>query len=286
MDNSQANKSDLSNGGMELKNCSCFHLPINNYKYNNQNYPPPSPTLSSTKYRINPSQSFLHNSSSFICACYLLEKYSLIDEIICYLIKICSYFSINKLYDFTDILPLNDSIYKYYSSEYVKNPHLYYHYIETLKGFIVVIINKSKFNWNCNSIIEYNIEKKEYYAYFNFGRFKINYDLMIYDFDYKFKNILTKFNYHDSYLYLRQSTTIIEKLKSPNIKINVSNANNINYVKSTSSNINEENEIAYKPFVNKYIIIKIFKHFLKHLNILILQILNIIIMLKNYLIIC
>ena len=109
---------------------------------------------------------------------------------------------------------------------------------------------------------------------------------MIYDFDYKFKNILTKFNYHDSYLYLRQSTTIIEKLKSPNIKINVSNANNINYVKSTSSNINEENEIAYKPFVNKYIIIKIFKHFLKHLNILILQILNIIIMLKNYLIIC
>ena len=191
LDFSQANKFDLSNGGMELKNCSCFNLSINN-----NNYPLQTP-----------------------CACYLLKKYLLIDEILYYIIKICNYFSTNKAYDFTDILPMNDSIYKYYSYEYIKNPHLYYHYIETLKGFIVIIINKSKFNWNCDSIIEYSIEKNEYTAHFNFGRFKISYDLKLYDFDYRFKNILTKFNYLDSYLYLRQSTTIIEKLKYTNIDI-------------------------------------------------------------------
>ena len=194
LDFSKANKLDLTNGGMELKNCSCFNLSIKN-----NNYSPKTP-----------------------CACYLLEKYLLIDEILYYIIKICNYFSNNKEYDFTDILPMNDSIYKYYSSEYIKNPHLYYHYIETLKGFIVIIINKSKFNWNCDSIIEYSIEQNEYTTHFNFGSFKISYDLKLYDFDYRFKNILTQINYLDSYLYLRQSTTIIEKLKSE------SNKNNIN----------------------------------------------------------
>ena len=113
----------------------------------------------------------------------------LIDKIIYHIIKICTYFTINGKYDFTDILPMNDSYYN--SSEYVKNPHLYYHYIETIKGFIVIIINKAKFNWYCNSIIEYNIKQNEFISYFSFGKFKISYDLKIYDFDFKFKNMIT-----------------------------------------------------------------------------------------------
>lgn len=210
LDYSQPNKFNLSNGLIELKNC-----PFYNYK--NQNYPPPGPSIAQSKY---------DNPPCSICVCDLLEKYILIDEIIFHIIKICTYFSINIKYDFTDILPMNDLYYNYYSSDYVKNPHLYYHYIETIKGFSAIIINKSKFNWYCNSIIEYNIKQNEFIAYFSFGSFKINYDLMVYDFDFKFKNILTSFNYYDSYLYLRQSTTIIERLKSNNAKISISNNNN------------------------------------------------------------
>ena len=224
LDYSQPNKFDLTNGLIELKNCP-FHCSSinNNYNYKNQNYPPPDPSIVSSKY---------DNQSCSICVCALFEKYMLIDEIIYHVIKICTYFSPNIKYDFTDILPMNDSNYNYYSSDYVKNPHLYYHYIETIKGFSVIIINKSKFNWNCNSIIEYNIKQNQFIAYFSFGNFKINYDLKIYDFDFKFKNILTSFNYYDSYIYLRQSITIIERLKSNTVKI------------STSKNINEINKIS------------------------------------------
>lgn len=220
LDYSQPNKFNLSNGLIELKNCPFHCSSVNNnynYNYKNQNYLPPGPLIAQSKY---------DNSPCSICVCDLLEKYILIDEIIYHMIKICTYFSINIKYDFTDILPMNDLYYNYYSSDYVKNPHLYYHYIETIKGFSVIIINKSKFNWYCNSIIEYNIKQNEFIAYFSFGSFKINYDLMVYDFDFKFKNILISFNYYDSYLYLRQSTTIIERLKSNNAKISISNNNN------------------------------------------------------------
>ena len=222
------NKFDLSNGGIEIKNCPCHPLPINNNN-NNQNYPPPGPSMTLPKKKMLSPPG--NQPPSSICVCNLFEKYILIDEIIYYIIQICTYFSINTKYDFTDILPMNDFYYNYYSSDYVKNPHLYYHYIETIKGFIVIIINKSKFNWNCDSIIEYNIKRNEYIAYFIFGKFKINSDLRIYNFDFKFINILSSFNYYDSYLYLRQSTTIIESLKSKNIKINASkNINKINSI--------------------------------------------------------
>ena len=215
------NKFDLSNGGLGLKNCTWHSLSLNNY---NKNYPPPGP--------------------SSICACNLYEKYILIDEIMYYIIQICIYFSTNLIYDFTDILPMNDLYYKYCSSEYVKNPHLYYYYIETIKGFIVIIINKSKFNWKCNSIIEYNIEKKEYTAYFSFGNFKISYDLKIYDFDYKFKNILISFKYFDSFLYLKECTNIIDRLKSNNEEIKIKT---INYFEKLANNL-EKSKIN---FINK-----------------------------------
>ena len=155
-------------------------------------------------------------SESFICACLIYEEYILIDEIMFHLIIICTYFSTNYSYDFSDILPMSFSNYFYSSSNYVKNPHLYYNYTEAKEGFIVAIINKSKFNWNYKSKIEYYIEKKEFIAYFEFGSFKINQNLMMYDYDIKFKNILTSFQYDEYYLDLRQSTTIVENLKIKN----------------------------------------------------------------------
>ena len=232
------NKFDLSNGGFGLINCAQHGLSINNNNNNNnQNFPPPGPA-----------------SKNSICVCNLYKKYILIDEIMYYIIQIYNYFSINKTYDFTDILPVNDSDYKYYSSEYVKNPHLYYYYIETIKGFIVIIINKSKFNFDCNSIIEYNIEKYEYIAYFIFGSFKISYDLKIYDFDFKFKNILTSFKYNDSFLYLRECTIIIERLKSNKEEINRKIINYfeklaINLEKSKINFINIEGSSCYQSSV-------------------------------------
>jgi hypothetical protein len=104
-----------------------------------------------------------------ICPITLFEKYLLIEEIIFETINLCIYFKNNfhqDQYDFNSILPPNNSTYNYSPSKYNKNPHIYYHYIETKKGFICVIINKYKFNWNYNSKIEYSIEKNEFMAYF------------------------------------------------------------------------------------------------------------------------
>ena len=209
------NQFDLSNGGIGLSRCT--HK-LSDSLIDNNNHPPFPPRM---------------------CACQLFERYLLIDEIMFQIIQLCTYFSINRKYDFSDILPKEGLIYRYVSSIYVKNPHLYYHYIEKEKGFIVIIINKSKFNWDCNSRIEYIISSNEFYAYFSYGSFKINYNLKIYDFDINFKNILTSFNYTESFLYLRDSITIIENLK-------LNDQNRIFYFEKIVSNL----ELSKINFIN------------------------------------
>ena len=256
----ETNQFNLRNNSIILSGCphkllySLFgynkHYPFNppsppGSPYINPPYNPPHPpgqVIYDPPYNtIFPQGQVIYNPPG-LCACQLLEKYLLIDEIICEIIILCNYFSINTQYDFSDILPKQDYNYNYVSSSYIKNPHLYYHYIETVRGFIVTIINKSKFNWNCDSRIEYNISSNEFYAYFSFGSFKIDYELMIYDFDSRFTNLLSAFNYTESFLYLRQSTTIIEGIKSKYQIIQ----NRVNYFEKIACNL----ELSKINFIN------------------------------------
>ena len=224
----ETNKFDLSNNGIPLIRC-----PHKLYDPLFNSISPPG--NSSFPQQVNYDQSKM-------CACQLYEKYLLIDEILFEIITLCKYFSINTKFDFSDILPKHDLNYHYVSSAYVKNPHLYYYYTETIKGFIVLIINKSKFNWNCNSRIEYNISSNKFYAYFSFGNFTINSNLLIYDFDLKFKNLLKSFDYSAAFLNLRESKTILEDLKSKYQIIQ----KRINYFEKIASNL----ELSKINFIN------------------------------------
>ena len=227
------NKYDLSNEGIFISGCKCILCTI---KQNHSLYyfPPSSP---SSNMVIDPEPPKL------ICPITLFEKYLLIEEIIFETINLCIYFKNifhQDQYDFNGILPPNNSTYNYSPSKYNKNPHIYYHYIETKKGFICVIINKYKFNWNYNSKIEYNIEKNEFMAYFEFGSFKVNSELMIYDFDEKFKNLLLSTNYIHSYLYLRHWKSIEIKLSSTIKKSEMEikqKENSIKYLEKLSFNL-------------------------------------------------
>ena len=170
--------------------------------------------------------------NSMICDMNNFLREKVMDNIL----NLFNYLSINRGYDFSDILP--EPKITYYSSTHIsKKSFLYFHYINTLNGFIVIIVNKCNFNWNCNSRIEYRTTNKdEFRAYFEFGSFSINKSLMIYNFDSKFTQLLHSFQYYSSSLYLNQVDNYFgmyksmnNKLISKSLEINNKNTEIINY---------------------------------------------------------
>ena len=144
---------------------------------------------------------------------------------LCQLMKLVEYFyeSEKKMdgYDFSDLYYIQKS-YSYYSKvNYIEKnkiiffPNLYFHYINIAGGCIILIINKYKFSWNCINRFIYNNSSKKITAYFSFGSFELDNDLIISNFDEKFKKFI---NYvTDSYYYefcLNEVDKIIEKNKS------------------------------------------------------------------------
>ena len=134
------------------------------------------------------------------------------DKIIPPLIKLVSYYNEvvynnnynNKIYN--GLLP---DYTEYYSC--LTYSHLYYHFISTQNGFIALIINKYSFNFECKSRIEYNKFDKQFNAFFEFGSFKITKNLVIYDYDSNFKNLLYTLNYYESTFSLLEVDSFIFK---------------------------------------------------------------------------
>ena len=131
--------------------------------------------------KCSPEKICSNCQNSMICDMNNFLREKVMDKVL----NLFNYSSINRGYDFLNILP--EPKITYYSSTHTsKKSYLYFHYINTLNGFIVIIVNKCNFNWNCNSRIEYRTTNKdEFRAYFEFGSFSINKNLMIYNFNSK-----------------------------------------------------------------------------------------------------
>ena len=90
-----------------------------------------------------------------------------------------------------------------------------YYYIDFInykEGFVGNIIKKSDFNWDCKALIFFDESSKEYSAFFEFGSFKFKKDLILYDFDSKFKNLIEYLKIDSSSLDLMDTTNIISDL--------------------------------------------------------------------------
>ena len=163
-------KDDLSNGIMSRNNCNCLNE--NNIYY----------------------------KECYFCQIY--RAYQLIDKIVKSLNDLINYYH-NYIYDknnnnnyeiYNELLP-DYQKYNVYNKLYY---HLYYHYMSTKDGFIVLIINKFRFNWDCKTRIEYNKYNQEFNAFFEFGNFKITENLIAFNYENsKFKNILNSLDYHE-----------------------------------------------------------------------------------------
>ena len=146
--------------------------------------------------------------------CGIYNGYQLISKIVENLIKLISYY--NKVDDkysynnkiFSNLLP---NYAEYYCC--ISYTHLYYHYMSTKDGFIVLIINKFNFNWECQSRIEYNKNDNEFKGFFSFGNFKITQNLVIYNFEQnsEFKYILNTLGYYESNFNLLEVDNFITK---------------------------------------------------------------------------
>ena len=160
-------KVDISNGCMNRYNCNCLYICLDKYP--------------------NPKQCYF---------CQIYYAYQLIDKIVKSIIKLINFYNyiFKNIEIYTEILP----VYSEYNISCISNSYLYYHFMSTLDGFIVLIINKSNFNWECKSRIEYNKHKKQFTAFFEFGTFKITNALIIFDYENsQFKNILASLGYNE-----------------------------------------------------------------------------------------
>ena len=136
--------------------------------------------------------------------CQIYFSYQLINKIVESLMKLINYYN-DHIFDlnnnnnyyyetFNDLSP--DIIQSY---KYISYSHLYFHYMSTKNGFIVLIINKYNFNWESKSRIEYNKYDQQFNAYFEFGSFKITKTLVIYKYENtKFQKILQSLDYYES----------------------------------------------------------------------------------------
>lgn len=164
-------KEDLSNGTMYRYNCNCLNERCINYE------------------------------ECYFCQIY--RAYQLIDKIVKSLNDLINYYhnyiynnnDSNNLVLYNELLP----VFSKYNIYNILYSHLYYHYMSTKDGFIVLIINKFRFNWDCNTRIEYNKYNQEFNAFFEFGNFKITKNLIAINYENsKFKNILTSLGYHEA----------------------------------------------------------------------------------------
>ena len=196
-------KEDLYNGGMGMKNCNCL---------------------------------FKNIPDKQCCFCLIYEAYQLIDIIVKSLIKLIIHYR-RYIYNndevYNELLPIN--------SEEKTYSYLYYHYMSTQSGFIVLIINKYHFNWECKSRIEYNKKSQEFYAFFEFGNFKITKTLIIYDYETSnLKNIFESFNYSDSSFNLLEIDNFIKN----NSLITLEDINII-YLLDTTRSMDKNKQIVY-----------------------------------------
>ena len=144
---------------------------------------------------------------------------------LCQLMKLIEYFyeSEKKLdgYDFSDLYFTHELFSCYSEVNYIEKnkiiffPNLYFHYINIAEGYIILIINKYKFSWNCKNIFIYNNSSKKITAYFSFGSFELNNNLIISNFDEKFRKFIDYVTDSSNYEFcLNEVDKIIENKKS------------------------------------------------------------------------
>lgn len=172
------------------------------------------------KYNCNCLDKYLGFEECYFCQIY--GAYQLIDKIVKSLIELISYYhnysynnnNLIKIEIYNDLLP----VYSENNISCISYSHLYYHYMSTKFGFIVLIINKFNFNWECKSRIEYNKNTQLFSVFFKFGTFKITKELIAYDYkNSKFKNILTHLGYNETSFNLLDIDSFI-KIRDEKIK--------------------------------------------------------------------
>ena len=137
-----------------------------------------------SRYNCNCLDKYIRSKECYFCQIY--SAYQLIDKIVKSLIILINYYynyiynnNFNNIEIYNELLPVN-SEYNIPCKAYF---HLYYHYMSTKGGFIVLIINKFNFNWECKSRIEYNKYNQQFKVFFEFGTFIITKNLIAFNYD-------------------------------------------------------------------------------------------------------
>ena len=154
-----------------------------------------------SRYNCNCLDKYIRSKECYFCQIY--SAYQLIDIIVKSLIELINYYhnyiynNNNNFYNieiYNELLLVNSE----YNIPCKSNSHLYYHYMSTEGGFIVLIINKFNFNWEYKQRIEYNKNNQQFIAFFEFGTFTITKNLIAFNYDNtNFKNILTSLGYYE-----------------------------------------------------------------------------------------
>ena len=152
-----------------------------------------------SRYNCNCLDKYISSKQCYFCQIY--DAYQLIDKIVKSLIELINYYNnynnnnFNNNEAYNELLP----IYSKYNIPCISYSHLYYHYMSTEGGFIVLIINKFRFNWECKSRIEYNKSNQQFYAFFEFGNFEITKNLIAFNYENSIiKIILTSLGYYEN----------------------------------------------------------------------------------------
>ena len=97
--------------------------------------------------------------------------------------------------------------------------NLYIYYVNVVGGFFAVIINKYKFNWDCESIIKFDMNSNEFILFFKFGTFVLDYNLIILRCELN-SNILDLWSYSLSNKSLDEIVDILKEteLRKPELK--------------------------------------------------------------------
>ena len=172
-----------------------------------------------SRYNCNCLDKYISSKQCYFCQIY--GAYQLIDKIVKSLIELINYYNnynnnnnFNNYETYNELLP----IYSKYNIPCISYSHLYYHYMSTEGGFIVLIINKFRFNWECKSRIEYNKYNQQFNAFFEFGNFEITKNLIVFNYENSIiKIILTSLGYYENRFNLLNIDNFI-KIREEKIK--------------------------------------------------------------------
>ena len=172
-----------------------------------------------SRYNCNCLDKYISSKQCYFCQIY--GAYQLIDKIVKSLIELINYYNnynnnnnFNNYETYNELLP----IYSKYNIPCISYSHLYYHYMSTEGGFIVLIINKFRFNWECKSRIEYNKSNQQFNAFFEFGNFEITKNLIAFNYENSIiKIILTSLGYYENRFNLLNIANFI-KIREEKIK--------------------------------------------------------------------